>query len=72
MEVIILSGADADLDEIYAVHESIPEAGERFLRAVDLKLDLLRNFPRIAPRVYASKVRKTKIGRTPYGLFYTI
>ena len=43
-----------------------------FLIAMDRKLDLLRGFPRMVPPSLMKKVRKVKIGRTPYGLFYTI
>ena len=71
MEVVILSGAEVDLDEIYARLEE-RGGGEKFLRATDHKLELLRTFPRLAPRSYAEKVRKTRIGRTPFGLFYAI
>ena len=71
MEVVILSGADSDLDEIYS-HLEENAGGDRFLLAIDRKLELLRTFPRMAPRTQRSKLRKVKIGRTPYGLFYTI
>ena len=71
MEVIILSGAEADLDEIHARLEE-SGGGEKFLRATDHKLELLRTFPEMAPRSHAAKIRKTRIGRTPFGLFYAI
>ena len=71
MEVVILSGADADMDEIYARLEELG-GGERLLLAIDRKLELLRSFPRMARPGMSGKVRKVKIGRTPYGLFYTI
>ena len=71
MEVVILSGADADMDEIYARVEE-RGGGERLLLAIDRKLELLRSFPRMARPAMSGKVRKVKIGRTPYGLFYTI
>lgn len=48
------------------------KGGERFLLAMDGKLELLRGFPRMVPPGLMKKVRKVKIGRTPYGLFYTI
>ena len=56
MEIVVLSGAEADLDEIY----------------LDQNLELLRTFPRLAPQRLQAKVRRVKIGRTPFGLFYTI
>ena len=40
MEVVILSGAEADMDEIYAAVEE-NSGGDRFLVAIDRKLDLL-------------------------------
>jgi len=39
---------------------------------MDRKLELLRAFPRLAPPGLHTKVRCVKIGRTPFGLFYTI
>jgi len=71
MEVVVLSGADADLDDIYSQLEE-RGSGERFLLALDRKLELLRSFPEMAPRSLTAQVRKTKIGRTPFGVFYTI
>ena len=57
MEIIILSGADADLDDIYAWSED----GERFLRELDRKLELLRTFPQIGPARFMAKVRKVEL-----------
>lgn len=68
MEVVILSGADADLDEIFATREN----AEEFLVAVDRQLDLARRFPSLAPRALSKKLRKMKIKRTPFGIFYTV
>ena len=39
MEVVILSGADADLDEIYAFLEE-SSGGDQFLQSLDRKLEL--------------------------------
>jgi plasmid stabilization system protein ParE len=71
MEVVILSGAEADLDEIYSRVEE-RGGGERLILALDRKLELLRTFPRLAPPSLQAKVRRVKIDRTPFGLFYTI
>jgi plasmid stabilization system protein ParE len=71
MEVVILSGADADLDDIYD-RLGVSGAGDRFLHAVDRRLELLRQFPRLVPASLVTKVRKVKIGRTPFGLFYPL
>ena len=71
MAVVILSGAESDTDEIYARMEE-SGSGDRFLMAMDRMLELLRSFPRLVPPALLRKVRKVKIGRTPYGLFYTI
>ena len=71
MEVVILSGADSDLDEIFALLDET-SGGEKFLQALDRKLELLRSFPELAPRAKISAVRRTRIGKSAYGLFYTI
>ena len=71
MEVVILSGADADLDEIFSRMET-SGGGERFLLAVDRELELIRNFPQLVPISLQAKVRRAKIKRTPFGIFYTI
>jgi len=70
MEIVVLSGAEADLDEIY--HQIGESAGERLLLTLDQNLELSRTFPRLAPQRLQAKVRRVKIGRTPFGLFYTI
>lgn len=70
-EVVFLSGADADLQQIYSELEE-RAAGEPFLVLVDRKLELLRQFPAIAPRYKVAPLRKFRIGRTPYGVFYSI
>ena len=62
MEVVILSGADADLDEIYSRIEETG-GGAKFLLSVDRKLELLRTFPRMAGVGISGKVRKVKVGR---------
>ncbi len=71
MEIVILSGAESDMDEIYARIDETG-GGDKFLLAMDRKLELLRGFPRIVPPALMKKVRKLGIGRTPYGLFFTI
>ena len=71
MEVVIVSGAETDTDEIYGRLEE-SGGGDRFLIAMDRKLELLRGFPRMVPPALMKKVRKVKIGRMPFGLFYTI
>jgi plasmid stabilization system protein ParE len=53
MEVVVLSGAEADLDEIY--HQIGESAGERLLLTLDRKLELLRTFPRLAPSASSSQ-----------------
>jgi plasmid stabilization system protein ParE len=71
MEVIILSGADSDLDEIYSLLDET-SGGDAFLRALDRKLELLRKFPKLAARSKIGAVRRTRVGKSVYGLFYTI
>ncbi len=65
MEVVILSGAEADLDEIYLRSED----GEGFLQDLDRRLELLRTFPLSAPASFLARVRKLRIGRTHRGFF---
>jgi plasmid stabilization system protein ParE len=67
-EIVILSGAENDLDEIYS-RLAEGSTGERFLQAADRRLELLRTFPEMAPPALLEKIRKVKIGSTPYGLF---
>jgi len=71
MEVVILSGAEADLDELHAQAEKTG-GGERLLLAVDRELELIRNFPQLVPVSLQARVRRVRIKRTPYGVFYTI
>lgn len=68
MEGVILSGADADLDEIFATREN----AEEFLVTLDRQLDLARRFPFLAPRAFSKRLRKMKVKRTPFGIFYTV
>jgi len=42
------------------------------LLEIDRKLELLRIFPRLHRPGLAKKVRRVRIGRKPYGLFYTL
>ena len=70
MEIVILSGAEGDLDEIY--RQIGERGGESVFLALDRKLELLVTFPRLAPPRLQARVRRVKIGRTPFGLFYTI
>ncbi len=71
MEVIIVSGAEVDIDEIYAALDET-NGGDKFLHSLDVKLGLIRNFPEIAPRSQVAVLRKTRIGKTVFGLFYKV
>ncbi len=70
MEIVILSGAEADLDDIY--RQLGESRGENILLALDRKLELLRTFPRLAPQRLQARIRRVKIGRTHFDLFYAI
>jgi plasmid stabilization system protein ParE len=70
-EAVFLSGADTDLQEVYTILEE-RGAGDAFLSAVDRKLELLRRFPSMAPAYEVEPLRKLRVGRTPYGIFYAV
>jgi plasmid stabilization system protein ParE len=70
-EAVFLSGAEADLQEIYAILEE-RGAGDSFLNGIDRRLELLRRFPSMAPAYVVEPLRKARVGRTPYGIFYSV
>ena len=47
-----------------------PGLGASFLTAVDAALSTILQYPAIFPRV-SPRVRRAKVGRFPYGIFYT-
>ena len=70
LRVEFLSGADADLQEIFNRFEDYRDGfGVEFMTVVDAYLARLVAFPEIAP-VYFEKVRRQVLHRFPYGIFY--
>src|SRR5207245_8264608 len=70
LPVEFLSGADADLQEIFNRFEDYREGfGEEFLAAVAAYLARLSVFPESAP-LYFENIRRQVIQRFPYGIFY--
>jgi hypothetical protein len=70
LPVELLSGADADLQEIFNRFEDYQEGfGVEFMLAVDAYLARIGTFPEIAP-VYHERVRRQVMRGFPYGIFY--
>jgi plasmid stabilization system protein ParE len=64
--------AELDLDQAYAWYESRAEGlGEAFLRAVDACLARIARRPEAYP-VQHDRVRRARLRRFPYGIFYVI
>jgi hypothetical protein len=70
LPVEFLSGADAELQEIFNRFEDCREGlGVEFMTAVDAYLARIAAFPEIAP-VYVERVRRQIMRGFPYGIFY--
>ena len=70
IEVIILAGAEADVQAAYEWRESCSvEAGNRFLRELDRCVSLLSRYPRIG-RPHRGVYRKLLVPDHPFGIFY--
>jgi toxin ParE1/3/4 len=70
LPVEFLSGADADLQEIFNRFEDYHEGfGLEFMLAVDAYLARISTFPEIAP-VYLERVRRQVMRGFPCGIFY--
>ncbi len=64
--------AELDIDETYAWYELRAEGlGEAFLRAVDACLARIARHPE-ANAVQHDRVRRARLRRFPYGVFYAI
>ena len=64
--------AELDVDEAFAWYESRVEGlGEAFLRSVDACFSRIRRHPG-APAVAHGRVRRARLHRFPYSVFYTI
>src|SRR5262245_14090099 len=72
LPIELLSGADADLQEIFNKFEEYREGfGIEFFLAVDAYLARMGAFPEIAPR-YIENVRRQVMQDFPYGIFYQV
>lgn len=70
LRVELLSGADADLQEIFNRYEDYRENfGVEFMVAMDAYLTRISTFPGIAP-LYFENVRRQVMQEFPYGIFY--
>jgi hypothetical protein len=70
LPIEFLSGADADLQEVFNRFEDYREGfGVEFMLAVDAYLARIAVFPEIAPR-YMEKIRRQVMQDFPYGIFY--
>lgn len=70
LPVELLSGADADLQNIFNRFEDYRDGfGAEFVVVVDAYLTRIAVFPESAP-VYYQKVRRQVIQKFPYGIFY--
>ncbi|SRR5712691_8132597 len=70
LAVQFLSGADADLQEIFNRFEDYRVGfGAEFIIVIDAYLARIAVFPEIAP-LYFENVRRQVMQRFPYGIFY--
>ena len=70
LRVEFLSGADADLQEVFNRFEDYREGfGVEFMTVVDAYLARIAAFPEIAP-IYLECIRRQVMQRFPYGIFY--
>ena len=70
LRVEFLSGADAELQEVFNRFEDYRDGfGVEFLTVVDAYLARIAAFPEIAP-IYLESVRRQVMQRFPYGIFY--
>ena len=70
LRVELLSGADADLQDIFNRLESYHEGfGVEFMTVVDAYLAHIAAFPEMAP-IYLENIRRLVMPRFPYGIFY--
>jgi hypothetical protein len=72
LPIEFLSGADADLQQVFNHFEDYREGfGTEFMLAVDAYLARIATFPEIAPR-YFENVRRQVMQDFPYGIFYQV
>jgi len=72
LRVEFLSGADAELQEVFNRFEDYRDGfGVEFLTVVEAYLARIAAFPEIAP-IYLEGVRRQVMRRFPYGIFYQV
>jgi len=70
LPIVLLSGADADLQEVFNRFEDYREGfGIEFKTTVDAYLTRISVFPESAPH-YSETVRRQVMRGFPYGIFY--
>ena len=69
-DVVWTRAAEADLHKVYDDLERYHEgAGERFLSLLDASIQLLRQFPEMAP-IFGAPLRRLLLNDRRHGLFY--
>ena len=72
LRVEFLSGADAELQEVFNQFEDYRDGfGVEFMTVVEAYLARIAVFPEIAP-IYLESVRRQIMRRFPYGIFYEV
>ena len=71
-EIVWTRGAEADLQSAYnEAEESSAGSGESFLGLIDASIELLKQFPEMAP-AFEGPFRRLVIKDGRHGIFYTI
>jgi plasmid stabilization system protein ParE len=69
---IVRPQAERDIQSAHGWYESQePGLGERFLEAVQKRLEAIRDFPESCPIIYRD-VRRAVVSRFPYLVFYVV
>ena len=72
IEVVWTRAAEADLQAAYdELEDGVEEAGTELLQLIDSALQLLKEFPEMAP-VYERPLRRLLIRNGRHGLFYDV
>ena len=71
-ELVWTQAAEGDLQEIFAQLEEVQEeSGRRFLSLIDAALELLRQFPEMAP-AFDPPLRRLVLNAGRHGVFYAV
>ena len=70
-DVVWTRGAESDLQAAYDDAETANEAGDELLQLVDASIQLLKQFPEMAP-FFERPFRRLVIRNGIHGLFYTV